>query len=274
MHRSAKLAHLQAEIDRVAAPLASEEAGAAGVTTGFAAPDAYLSGGLVRGGLHEMVAARHADMGTTFGFAAHLARRFVDADKAAGQGAGQAAGQYVLCGQAAGDIATFGLPYARGFGAQAPAPTRFLWLANVALPDLMWALEEALACPDIGCVLGLSLTAAPDFRMSRRLALRAAAVGRPVLMVLGAAAAQAGLGSAASTRWSVAARPSNAWQLTLMRQRLADNQAPPPAAGWRVYPQHPDIVLPQPSVPQHIPPQDFQAPLAQRSPPRAKRARA
>ena len=80
----------------------------------------------------------------------------------------------------------------------------------------------------LGAVL-MSLEQAPDFTASRRLSMACRAVGRPLVLVLGAEAGQAS--TAATTRWQISAAPHNSWQVRLQRLRGSLNVHRPWQAG-------------------------------------------
>ena len=203
------------------------------ITTGFAPIDAYLTqhggGGLPCGGLHEVVAARPGDMAAALGFAYRLAARFLAAS------AGATEDSLLLYGQTHAAAREGGQPYAPALAAHGIAAQHLVYLDGARLTDLLWAGEEALACPAIGCSLLTSWHDAPDFTASRRLTLAARAATRPLLLALGAEAA--GTSSSATTRWQVTSRPQQGWQLVLTKSRLSYQFVPPPQ-GWTVYPQH------------------------------------
>ena len=200
------------------------------ISTGFAPIDDYLThgggGGLPCGGVHEVVAARPGDMAAALGFAYRLAARFLATCEDE---------TILLYGQTHAAVREGGQPYALALAAHDLSGAHLAYLDGVTLPDLLWAGEEALACPAIGCSLLASWDTAPDFTASRRLTLAARAATRPLLLTLGAGAA--GMASAATTRWQLAAAPRQGWQVILTKSRLAYEAAPPPQ-GWTVYPQH------------------------------------
>lgn len=212
---------------------------------GFAPIDAYLhgqgGGGLPYGGLHEVVAARSGDMAAALGFAHRLAAQFLS---------GQAGNEMLLYAQTHAAAREAGQPYAPALAAHGLSAEQLLYLDGVSLADLMWAGEEALACPAIGCSVLASWDEAPDFTASRRLTLAARAAGRPLIIALAATAT--GSASSATTRWQVASRRGQSWQILLTKSRLAYETMPPPE-GWVVYPHHKtlpmDEILPQEAVP-------------------------
>ena len=192
------------------------------VPSGFAAIDACLSPhhGLLRGGLHEVCAAKTGDFASAAGFGAHLAAQFAD-------------GNAVVSGQTRQSIGEHGRPYALALPTVGLVRQQLIHINGADLPDLLWATQEALNCPAVGCVVVMSLEQAPDFTASRRLSMACRAVGRPLILVLGAEAGQAS--TAATTRWQVSAAPHNSWQVRLKRVR-GSFERPPPMAGWQVFP--------------------------------------
>ena len=192
------------------------------VPSGFEAIDACLSPhhGLLRGGLHEICAAKTGDFASAAGFGAHLAAQFAD-------------GNAVVSGQTRQSVGEHGRPYALALPMVGLIRQQLIHINGADLPDLLWATEEALGCPAVGCVVLMSLEQAPDFTASRRLSMACRAVGRPLVLVLGAEAGQAS--TAATTRWQISAAPHNSWQVRLQRLR-GSFKRPPPMAGWQVFP--------------------------------------
>ncbi|MDX2308289.1 MAG: hypothetical protein NW216_08640 [Hyphomicrobium sp.] len=177
--------------------------------------DEVLRGGLVRGGVHEIFPARHADRGAAFGVALTLAR------KAAGPKPILVARQDVF-DMESGEVNGAGL---HEIGLD---PGRVILVRARHGKDALRAGEQGARCHGLGAVVvalsgpsGIS-----DLTASRRLAVAAVESGVPVLILC------AGLSpapSAAATRWTIAARPSIAleanapghpcFHLSLVRQR-------------------------------------------------------
>lgn len=192
------------------------------VATGHAGIDRALDGGLMRGRMHELLAAAD-DAGSGSGFAALLVRLV----------GGEA---LWLIEEAAWSRA--GALDPAGLAAVGLDPAR---LIVGRLPDAMAVLRAAvdgLRCPALGAVV-IELAGDPralDLTASRRLTLAAQAHGvTAILLRLGGRAAP----NAAQTRWQVAAAPSvplaanapghPAWDLELLRQR-----GRPDGGCWRV----------------------------------------
>jgi protein ImuA len=165
--------------------------------------DRVLRGGLGRGALHEVVAARPGDAGAACGFALALAARFA----AAHHGAARAAIVWIL-EDAAGRES--GAPYAPGLAAHGLDPARLLVVRTATAADTLWAMEEALKCRAPAAVVAdLWRSKTYDLVASRRLVL-AAGRNKPagILVPAGAAGGADALSSSARTRFEVAAMPS------------------------------------------------------------------
>lgn len=175
--------------------------GRAVVPVGLPSLDACLpGGGLPLGALHEVVGPDAAlDAGCATAFAAVLLARL-----AAGRGP-------VLWVGRSRDL------YAPGLAAFGLLPQDLVLVqarpGREGDADILWALEEALRCPQVGAVLGE--VAELDLTASRRLHLAAEAGGVPGLLLrLGPRRLEA---SAVATRWSVTALPSDAARLAADR---------------------------------------------------------
>ena len=164
---------------------------------GLTAPiDGALGGGLACGALHELAPTAPLHLGTASGFGLALAARasghcrqvlWVATDYAAGEGGG---------------------PYGPGLDLFGMASARLLVLRVRKPVDVLWAMEEALRCRALACVVA-EMTGegdAADLTATRRLALAARE---------GISAQNSGLGllirhrmtsmpSAAATRWEIA----------------------------------------------------------------------
>ncbi len=167
---------------------------AAAVLPLFPAVDARLpGGGLALACLHQILA--EDESGTAFAalIAGRLAERLA---------------RPVLWLTAADDL------YPPGLAAWGLAPERVILVRAGREADRLWAMEEALRCPDLAVVV--AEIGALDLTAGRRLQL-AAEAGQVTGLILhppGARAANAG-----TTRWRVAAAPDDSWQLALERCR-------------------------------------------------------
>lgn len=200
--------------------------GAAGLFGfGAAEVDVPLCGGLARGALHEVYAARPSDAAAAAGFGFCLALRaagerplvwarqdFVDVESGALHGAGVAA-----------------------FGGD---PRKILVVRTRDAAGALRAVNEAARCGALGAVLA-EIWGEPkslDLKASRRLGLAAGASGVTLVMIRRDAAPQP---SAAASRWRVAAAASTpleanapgppAFDIALLRHRAG---VPPRA--WRL----------------------------------------
>jgi len=191
------LAHLReklAEIDPHLGPVLPE-------TTrrlGLAAPiDAALGGGLACGALHELAPAAPSHLVAASGFAVAAATRaggemlWIATDFALGEGGG---------------------PYGPGLDLFGLSPARLLVLRVPRPADVLSAMEDALRCRALGCVIA-ELTGAgaeADLTVTRRLALAArdgmsGRISGLGLLIRHRATVEP---SAAATRWEIASAPS------------------------------------------------------------------
>jgi len=167
----------------------------------LAAPiDAALGGGLACGALHELAPVAPFHLAAASGFAVAAAARasgtrgevlWIATDFAMGEGGGPYGP----------GLDRFGLPSARLLALRVPRPA-----------DVLWAMEDALRCRALSCVIA-ELTgegAEADLTATRRLALAARdgvsdRVSGLGLLIRHRATAEP---SAAATRWEIAAAPS------------------------------------------------------------------
>ena len=200
-----RLRQTLAEIDPSNAPRLAGEERLVGLTGPI---DRVLGGGLACGALHELAPTAPIHLGATSGFALAVAARaseerrqvlWVTTDYAAGEGGG---------------------PYGPGLDLFGMASARLLMLRVPKPVDVLWAMEEALRCRALACVIA-ELTgegAEADLTATRRLSLAARE---------GVSARVSGLGllirhratpmpSAAATRWHVAGAASLPDRLALL----------------------------------------------------------
>jgi len=166
------------------------------ITFGSKAIDEGLNGGLRRGALHEIFAARHADSAAAIGFACTLALR------AAGSAPILLARQDVVNSE-------MGHLNASGLCELGLDPSRIILVQARDIEGVLRAGEQGARCPPLGAVLMQSWGNPKilDLKASRRLALASAKSGVPVFMVRVAAAPEP---SAAVTRWIIETAPSRA----------------------------------------------------------------
>ncbi|MGD9925889.1 ImuA family protein [Pseudolabrys sp.] len=156
--------------------------------------DAVLDGGLNAGALHEIAPAAPLHVGAAAGFVLALAAK-MNANKrtlwiGSGYVDGEAGGLY------GHGLTAFGLPL-----------DRVLMLRVAQARDAFWAMEEALRCPALGCVIAELPNDGPaaDLTATRRLMLAAREGGGFGFLLRYRASA---LTSAAETRWEVAGAAS------------------------------------------------------------------
>ena len=186
--------------------------GARPLALGIAAIDGVLGGGLSRGALHEIAAAREPEIASATGFVLGLAGYLQEtagssftllprAKRAVGRGE---AGSIVWIAEDL-SLAESGAPYGPGLVEAGVAPERLITVIAARGHDVLWAMEEALRCRACGVVIGELRARAIDRVASRRLALAAAAGNTLGLLLRPAPDDDA---SAAATRWIAGASPS------------------------------------------------------------------
>ncbi len=195
------------------------------VATGVAAIDATLSGGLMRGTIHELMPKAAPDMAAAAGFAFALAAR------------AESPAAHTLYIQHDFTAAEYGRPYLPGL-AHAGVDTRALIYLNVPrAEDVLWAMGEALKCRGFAAVIAEfpPATRVLDLTMTRRLALAAQEGGALGLILRHTNDVEP---NAATTRWRIAAAPSTpdafgglgapTFQLDLVKNRFGQ------CGQWRV----------------------------------------
>jgi protein ImuA len=203
-----RMGALRQAIRTLEASLPGDAGGA--VPLGIPAIDAALGGGLARGALHEIAAARESDVAAATGFAlaaATLAReasgpgRLMVRDVSKDERAKTARGVVVWIAE---DMALVesGAPYGPGLDASGLHPERLIVAAAARAREVLWAMEEALRCRAVCAVIGEVRGARIDLVATRRLSLAAAGTGALALLLRNAPGADA---SAAATRWTVGA---------------------------------------------------------------------
>ena len=186
---------------------------------GIGTIDAALGGGLARGALHEIAAAREAHLAAAAGFVLGVSclswpgltrpsrlGRHCAPDRDARHKAGHD-GNNILWIAEDMALAESGAPYGPGLDAFGLAPERLLTVAVAQRCDLLWAMEEALRCRAVHAVIGELRHGALDAVAVRRLSLAAANSGALALLLRGSPPRDA---STAATRWIVGASPSPA----------------------------------------------------------------
>jgi protein ImuA len=196
--------------------------GPAVVPLGPAEVDAVLGGGLMRGALHEIAASGEAHMAAATGFAVGVASLVIPGRERSlptrnpETGSEHASGFRVRRDApprndgfllwVAEDMSTVesGAPYGAGLDDFGMAPERLVTVAVAQRRDLLWAMEEALHCRAIACVVGEMRHGPLDAVAARRLSLAAADTGALALLLRAAPEDDA---STAATRWVVSAPP-------------------------------------------------------------------
>lgn len=190
-----------------------------------------VSAGLLatpRGSLHEVFADSVRDSGAALGFALAQARSQIEPSRPA-----------VLFMQLEADALEVGLPYALGLKSFGFDPDRLVMVRPHSITELLWAVEEAIACRAVAAVVADIVRPHKelDFTASRRMTLRTAASGASVFLVRYAREREA---SAAQFRWRVAPALSASppfdelapgpprWRVTLEKGRLGGRRTATP----------------------------------------------
>ncbi len=192
----------------------------------LAGSDAAVTGLLAtpRGYVHEVFADSLVNTGAAFGFALAQAKTMLSPERP---------GLLILGLKS--DTQELGLPYALGFRTFGLDAAAFVLIRTDTITELLWAMEEAIACRAVGAVVADIATPhkALDFTASRRLALRTAASGASVFLVRYARDREA---TAARYRWRVEPQSSQPppfderapgpprWHLTLEKGSLATSR--------------------------------------------------
>jgi protein ImuA len=177
--------------------------------------DGALGGGLGSSALHEIAAAREAEVVAASGFALALAARMTSwrSAPAAIANSWQAREDERTVPSArnviwiAEDLSLVenGALYGPALDGIGIAPERLITVAAARMRDVLWAMEEALRCRAVGMVIGEMRPRGIDQVATRRLAL-AAAAGNALGFILYTAPDDAP--SAAVTRWIIGAASS------------------------------------------------------------------
>ncbi len=189
---------VRSELDALRARIASIEnrrplADGPGVSAREAQGEAGSDPFRVPAGLvHEIFADDTRNAGAALGFAMGLSRQQVAGER-----------QGLLYLQLAGEAQETGLPYGLGFARFGFDSRQFVLGRIASVAEMLWALEEAIACRAVAAVVADFAThpRALDFTISRRLGLRSAASGTSVLLLRYGREREA---SAARLRWRVA----------------------------------------------------------------------
>jgi protein ImuA len=224
------------------------------ITTGHAALDMALGGGLVRGRVHELFAAEADDGPSAAGFAAMIALRAVGR---------QAPIFWLFTDQAARHG---GLIHAPGLIELGGDPDSLVLGQAPDTKALLRIAADAARCPGLGALIVEAHGKCPelDLTASRRLALAAEQSGVTLLMLrLGAEPVP----SAADTRWAVSAAPSQmleadapgapTFEIELLRRRSG-----PVGMRWRLEWNRDRLTFTDPALPGAVVPLPSRRPAA------------
>jgi protein ImuA len=160
--------------------------------------------------LHEIAAAGERATAAATGFVLALAARSASSRDAAHNDESAVSnsapfGNLVWIAEEL-SLAESGTLYGPGLDDAGVAPERLITVAAARGRDVLWAMEEALRCRDVGVVIGeMRPRRGIDQVAMRRLALAAAAGGTLGLILR---SAPDDVASAAATRWIIGAAPS------------------------------------------------------------------
>lgn len=188
------------------------------VPLGAAVLDSALpDDGLAIGALHELLPACHGDFAATIGFGFGLVTRIIRARPGS-----------VLWVHPSHQAFRQGAIYPVGLATIGFDPDRLIQLNAPKAQNVLWALEEGLANSAIAAVIGVlpENDRAYDFTASRRLTMRAVENGVAALLIRNYPTSETA--TAAETRWSVAAEPSEA------QHRVGQTMPGLGAPRWRI----------------------------------------
>jgi protein ImuA len=176
------------------------------VTLGITSIDGALDGGLARGALHEIAAARETHLPAASIFALALAvRAMKKVERSSSQTLSWKPAAAVLWIAEDLSLAENGAPYGPGLADTGISPDRLIAIAAARVRDVLWAMEEALRCRAVGVVIGEMRARDIDPVATRRLS-HAAATGGTFGLLLRSTPDDAP--SAATTRWIIGAAPA------------------------------------------------------------------
>jgi protein ImuA len=212
---SSPVAQPAARIEQLRRQFGALEApgGSALLALGNPVIDEALGGGLGSSALHEIAAAREAEVASASGFALALAARMTSGRRAPAATANScrvpederavllpASGRNVIWIAEDLSLIENGALYGPALDGIGIAPERLITVAAARMRDVLWAMEEALRCRAVGMVVGEMRPGGIDQVATRRLAL-AAAAGNALGFILYTAPDDAP--SAAVTRWII-----------------------------------------------------------------------
>jgi protein ImuA len=183
----------------------------ASVNLGIGAIDAALGGGLACGSLHELAAAREAEIAAATAFALAVTTLWIRQSCQANRSFVAPAAERTSTGRAllwiAEDLSLSenGLFYGPGLEEAGIPPERLITVAAPHMRDVLWVTEEALRCRAVGTVISELRARAVEPTVTRRLSLAAAAGGTLGLVLRPHPDNEPG---AFATRWIIGAAAS------------------------------------------------------------------
>lgn len=227
------------------------------VATGHAALDLELGGGLARGRVHELFASEAGDGPSAAGFAAMIALRIV----------GSRAPVFWLRTDEAERHG--GIIHAPGFIELGGDPDSLVLGQAPDTKTLLRVAADAARCPGLGALIVEAQGKCPalDLTASRRLALAVEQSGVTLLVLRLEAEPVA---SAADTRWTVSAAPSQvleadapgapAFEIELLRRRSG-----PAGMRWRLEWNRDRLIFTEPALPGAVVPLPSRRPATAQS---------
>ena len=215
---AARIDQLRRQLGALEAPGGHTGECSALLALGNPAIDGALGGGLGSSALHEIAAAREAEVAPASIFALALAARMTSRCRAPpaianswkarehdGAMSVPASGRNVIWIAEDFSLVENGALYGPALDGIGIAPKRLITVAAARTRDVLWAMEEALRCRAVSMVIGEMRPRGIDQVATRRLAL-AAAAGSALGLILYTAPDDAS--SAAVTRWIIGAASS------------------------------------------------------------------
>lgn len=176
--------------------------------------------------LHEVFVDEHRNGGSALGFVLAAAQKLISPDRPA-----------LIVAQMHRDSQDLGVPYGAGLKSFGIDPDAVVLCRPETIVELLWGVEEAIACRPVAAVIADIGTASAtlDFTASRRLSLRTASGGSTVFLVRYGREREA---TAARFRWRIDPIPSGGthyddrapghprWSVQLEKGRLGSRRDP------------------------------------------------
>lgn len=182
------------------------------------------NGVLALGAVHAVEAQTIHDMPAATGFAAHLASRFAHAAP-------------IIWAQSRAAQSEWGDPYLGGLSAYRLNAHQLWYMRAIPESEFLWAIEEALGCAEVGCVVGACMASNLTMRATKRFGLTARRSRRSLIVVTPPHQQKLAL----TSKWQVAADGKDHWRVRLQSRFLNGFRTP---SEWRLSTQ--DLMADQP----------------------------